>query len=244
MRQAAAAAPAAAVAVDPCRPPPNVPAAASRSSCACLAVSAKQHAALMPSSSAFLFYPCPTLQEPEVKASPHFRHFHAVATHSCSTAFAGCGRSPASSSCSCASNHPVLLLPQLHVMACAERRKLPALPADWHPRHLHPAGGGPGGFTGTEAACFTAPSTAYPGWSAASNSSAPADAPHSVLCTHLLASLTIRSPTTCLHVLVQDSPSPASPKYRSWLQWMVINIPQHDVPRGEVGPPSTAAGGI
>ena len=34
---------------------------------------------------------------------------------------------------------------------------------------------------------------------------------------------------------VQDSPTPGSPKYRCWLHWMVINIPQHDVPRGEVG---------
>lgn len=30
-----------------------------------------------------------------------------------------------------------------------------------------------------------------------------------------------------------DAPSPANPKYRSWLHWLVINIPGHDIQRGE-----------
>lgn len=156
-------------------------------------------------------------------------------------------------------NRPVLLLPQLHGMACAERCKLPALPADRHPRHLHSAGCGPGGFIGAEAACLSASSTAC--WSAAGNCflssrcftqrslHAPPCLTHHPFSTALppcvLAPACLLTPAlpACLHLLVQDSPSPGSPKYRSWLQWMVINIPQHDVQRGEVGPHPTAAGG-
>ncbi|EFN54526.1 hypothetical protein CHLNCDRAFT_13754, partial [Chlorella variabilis] len=43
-----------------------------------------------------------------------------------------------------------------------------------------------------------------------------------------------------------DAPSPHSPKHRSWLHWMVVNIPSHDPARGEVAvaymPPEPAKG--
>ena len=31
-----------------------------------------------------------------------------------------------------------------------------------------------------------------------------------------------------------DAPAPTRPNYRSWLHWLVINLPAHDVARGEV----------
>ncbi|KAL4447834.1 hypothetical protein ABPG75_005053 [Micractinium tetrahymenae] len=57
----------------------------------------------------------------------------------------------------------------------------------------------------------------------------------------------IKTPGTYTLLMVDpDAPSPHSPKHRSWLHWMVINIPQHDVARGEVAvdymPPEPARG--
>ncbi|PSC69363.1 FLOWERING LOCUS T-like isoform X2 [Micractinium conductrix] len=59
--------------------------------------------------------------------------------------------------------------------------------------------------------------------------------------------VSIQTPGTYTLMLVDpDAPSPTSPKYRSWLHWLVINIPQHDVARGEVAvpymPPEPAKG--
>lgn len=39
--------------------------------------------------------------------------------------------------------------------------------------------------------------------------------------------------TYTLIVIDPDAPSPHAPKYRSWLHWLVINIPSNDVYRGE-----------
>lgn len=43
-----------------------------------------------------------------------------------------------------------------------------------------------------------------------------------------------------------DAPAPTTPRYRSWLHWLIINIPSNDVARGEVVqdymPPEPAKG--
>jgi phosphatidylethanolamine-binding protein (PEBP) family uncharacterized protein len=52
--------------------------------------------------------------------------------------------------------------------------------------------------------------------------------------------------TYTLMLVDPDAPSPHAPKYRSWLHWLVINIPANDVYRGETVteymPPSPVKG--
>lgn len=39
--------------------------------------------------------------------------------------------------------------------------------------------------------------------------------------------------TYTLMMIDPDAPTPHAPKYRSWIHWLVINIPAHDISRGE-----------
>jgi protein FLOWERING LOCUS T len=48
------------------------------------------------------------------------------------------------------------------------------------------------------------------------------------------------SGTFTLMVVDPDVPTPHKPKLRSWLLWLAINIPPHDVKRGEVVVPYEA----
>ena len=52
--------------------------------------------------------------------------------------------------------------------------------------------------------------------------------------------------TYTLMLVDPDSPAPTTPRYRSWLHWLIINIPSNDVARGEVVesylPPAPARG--
>jgi phosphatidylethanolamine-binding protein (PEBP) family uncharacterized protein len=42
-----------------------------------------------------------------------------------------------------------------------------------------------------------------------------------------------KNQTYTLMMVDADAPAPTTPKYRSWLHWLVINIPGNDVTRGE-----------
>lgn len=42
-----------------------------------------------------------------------------------------------------------------------------------------------------------------------------------------------KNQTYTLMLVDPDAPAPNTPKYRSWLHWLVINIPSNDIIRGE-----------
>jgi phosphatidylethanolamine-binding protein (PEBP) family uncharacterized protein len=46
-------------------------------------------------------------------------------------------------------------------------------------------------------------------------------------------SMTPKNDTFTLLVVDPDAPTPGHPKYRSWLHWLVVNIPGNDPARGE-----------
>lgn len=58
--------------------------------------------------------------------------------------------------------------------------------------------------------------------------------------------ITPKEGTYTLMMVDPDAPKPNAPKYRSWLHWLVINIPANDVARGEevlgYQPPEPAEG--